>query len=226
MSRESSTWLDPTLLIPIAFGRTTGSPWEEPGTHDALPPLAFPIIRQAGVPADASPGPGGDLSPRETGVPAGPHWGHQTHRDGPRSRRQRQARNGFGRRIVSVCLGRSEFGPELRICVRRFDSSRGHCLERLQIRDSHLGAGSRSQSGATRGATGGCRFGRSRRRTRALETPLLPQWVGGVLIAASPPAIRGMSARFPRALTALKPRAAKRVREQSNEGWCSRRPNE
>jgi hypothetical protein len=28
--------------------------------------------------------------------------------------------------IVSVCLGRSEFGAELRICGRRFDSSRGH----------------------------------------------------------------------------------------------------
>ena len=28
--------------------------------------------------------------------------------------------------IVSVCLGPSGFGPELRICGRRFDSSRGH----------------------------------------------------------------------------------------------------
>ena len=27
---------------------------------------------------------------------------------------------------VSVCLGLSEFGAELRICVRWFDSSRGH----------------------------------------------------------------------------------------------------
>jgi hypothetical protein len=28
--------------------------------------------------------------------------------------------------IVSVCLGRSQFGAELRICVRWFDSTRGH----------------------------------------------------------------------------------------------------
>ena len=52
--------------------------------------------------------------------------------------------------IVSVCLGLSGLGPELRICGRRFDSSRGHpafmqvCVARLS---------DRMADGATQGAT-------------------------------------------------------------------------
>ena len=56
--------------------------------------------------------------------------GHQTHRDGPRSRRPNDpAETASADGIVSVCLGLSGFGAELRICGRRFDSSRGHSAQ-------------------------------------------------------------------------------------------------
>jgi hypothetical protein len=55
--------------------------------------------------------------------------------------------------IVSVCLGPSGFGAELRICGRRFDSSRGHLAfarllgefaSSLRIEEHELEAGGRN----------------------------------------------------------------------------------
>ena len=66
--------------------------------------------------------------------------GHQTHRDGPRSRRSTIGRNASGKRDDLGCSRPAGFGPNFDL-GRRFDSSRGCNLSSAVIRvDSGTGA--------------------------------------------------------------------------------------